>query len=138
VDINTEVIATLGATVVGAMAGLYAKAVRAENLALKVEHIMLKEQHTNDIARVENSQNEIWLEIKAQREALTQNREAVIRLNVSIERLNDILPRLEKVVLGVEGVSNMFYERRSTDQNPSPQRRWKDPGRHQTHDNPNS
>jgi hypothetical protein len=85
VDINWATTIVLSG--VGLMGTLYAKAVRAENRLLR-----------SDLQTVREDHDDIWTEIKTQREALSQNKEAIMRLNASIDRLNEILPKLDATI----------------------------------------
>lgn len=104
VDVSMEVLATVALAGIGGISALHGRAVSAENKSLKTELNSLKENYTADIKRLHEGHEDIWQEIKVQRESLIQNREAVVKLNSSIERLNDILPRLE-IAIG-DKVSN--------------------------------
>ena len=79
----------------------------------------MKELYRNDMQRLEATHEAMWEELKTQREALTQNKEAVIRLVASIERLNEILPRLERTISDKIGRTEcdvrMNYGRRWSD-----------------------
>lgn len=116
VDVDVNWVMTGVITLAGAMAALHTRAIKAENQNLKVELDLMNTQHKADMNRMDCAHEEIWQEIKFQRESLAQNREAVIRLTSSIERLNDILPRLEQVVMNMalqeQGIN---YGRRATD-----------------------
>lgn len=98
VDVSMEVFATVAIAGIGGIAALHGRAVSAENKSLKTELESLKESYTADIKRIYESHDDIWQEIKVQRESLIQNREAVVKLTSSIERLNEILPRLEVAI----------------------------------------
>lgn len=121
VDVDVNWVMTGVLAVAGAMGTLHTRAIKAENQNLKVELDLMGTQHCADMKRVDCAHEEIWQEIKFQRESLAQNREAVIRLTSSIERLNDILPRLEQVVMAREVhevTSHTIYNRRATDRRP--------------------
>jgi hypothetical protein len=100
IDINAVVAVILA--VGGGLAAQHSKTVKAENqalrdanLALSEEIDLLRQQHKEDVRRIEGVHVEIWMELKYQREALSQNRETTIKLISSIERLNEILDKLE-------------------------------------------
>lgn len=98
IDLSAEAVVTIVLALGGTIGTIYGRSIAAENQALKTELGSMKDQHTKDIARIDSGHDDIWNEIKDQRESLSQNREAVIRLNSSIERLNEILPKLEAAV----------------------------------------
>lgn len=84
VDVDINWATTVVLSGVGLMGALYARAVKAENRLLRADLQVVREDH-----------DDIWAEIKTQREALAQNKEAITRLNASIDRLNEILPKLD-------------------------------------------
>ena len=100
IELDQGTITTVAIALFGGIATLYSRNTAIENKMLKSEIDTLKTQHNNDIARIDNCHEDIWIEIKCQREALSQNKEAVIKLNASIERLNEILPGLERMISG--------------------------------------
>jgi hypothetical protein len=101
-DENLDVIVSAGIAIIGGVAALHARASRAENAAIREANDSLEtsisnlsRQHSKDVARFEGMFMELWTEVKSQRDALTSNREATIKLTGSIERLNEILTKLE-------------------------------------------
>lgn len=98
VDLQADWVVTGVISGVGLVVGLYSKAIKAENAVLKSTLDSMSKQYEVDMNRIQSTHEDIWQEIKYQRESLAQSREAIIMLTSSIERLNEILPRLEKVV----------------------------------------
>jgi hypothetical protein len=87
VDVDINWATTIVLSGVGLMGTLYARAVRAENRLLRA-----------DLQTVRDDHDDIWTEIKTQREALSQNKEAIMKLHASIDRLNEILPKLDATI----------------------------------------
>lgn len=98
IDLQADWVVTGVISGVGLVVGLYSKAIKAENAVLKSTLDSMSKQYEVDMSRIQSTHEDIWQEIKCQRESLAQSREAIIMLTSSIERLNEILPRLEKVV----------------------------------------
>ena len=100
IDLDADWIVTTVVSLAAMVGGLYARTIQAENRTLRLELTNLKDSYKDDMQRIDNTHDDLWTEIKMQRESLAQNREAVIKLNSSIERLNEILPKLEAAVTG--------------------------------------
>lgn len=109
IDLEFQSFFAIAGGIASVIVALYGRAVAAENQILKGKIDDLKEQHEQDIKRIDAMHGEdikridrengdIWSEIKCQREALRMNSEAIVKLNASIDRLNEILPRLEASV----------------------------------------
>lgn len=101
-EYNLDVMATIGIALAGGIATLHTRASAAEkkllieaNEALQENIQQLDRRHREDMKRMDGMFLEVWTEIKCQRESLTQNREATIKLLSSIERLNEILDKIE-------------------------------------------
>jgi hypothetical protein len=127
-EITTE---SIIAVTFGVVSGAYAlglRALQAENRGLRAEIDTFKRQHDKDLERLDDNHCEIWTEIKAQRESLLHNREAVIKLNASIDRLNEILPNLEKLIGSKVSKDQclQFQDRRVNNDGPVKGRRWAD------------
>ena len=100
IDFGIDTISTVVVTACGLIAALHGRAISAENRTLKSKIDSLEAMHTNDIHRLDESNSAIWDEIKAQRDSLAQNREAVVRLTGTIDRLNEILTQLGQSMNG--------------------------------------
>lgn len=100
IEIPFEAVVPIAGSVLALVGGLYGRTLAAENSMLKQQIDTLEQQQRMDMERINDGHESIWKEITCQRESLTQNKEAVIRLNSSIERLNEILPKLEQAMTG--------------------------------------
>lgn len=109
IDLDVSTVSALAIPLAGVFFGLYGRAIKAENDALrqKVESMekqhecdieRIDDEHQSDVKRIEQHHADIWNEIKCQREALAQNKEAVLKLDASINRLNELLLRFENTM----------------------------------------
>lgn len=94
-DDNLDVIVSTGIAILGGVAALHARASRAETAALREADETVSDSLKSLEKRVDGMFMEVWTELKCQRDALTSNREATIKLTGSIERLNEILIKME-------------------------------------------
>lgn len=95
IDLTPDIAMPLLGTLAAAIGGLYGRALAAENKVLRQEIDNLRQQHTIDINRIDACHDDMWDEMKGQRESLSQNKEAIVKLNASIDRLNEILVRID-------------------------------------------
>ena len=112
IDLQADWVVTGVISGVGLVVGLYSKAIKAENAVLRATLESMSKQYEVDMCRIQSTHEDIWQEIKSQRESLAQNREAIIMLTSSIERLNEILPRLERVVSNKVSTEQCEFHRR--------------------------
>lgn len=109
IELDLSSVSALAIPLAGVFFGLYGRAIKAENdtLRQKVEALekqheidieRIDDEHHSDVKRIEQHHADIWNEIKCQREALAQNREAVLKLDASINRLNELLLRIEQTM----------------------------------------
>lgn len=132
-EANWDVLATIGIAFVGGIATLHTRASTAEkkllqdaNESLQAEIDKLEKKHRDDMKRLDGMFMDVWTEIKCQREALSQNREATIKLLGSIERLNEVLDKIElRLEEAVTKTECRLIRRDYTDQVPF-NRRWND------------
>lgn len=95
IDLPTEWVLTAITATVSVLAGLYTRAVNVKVEAIK-----------SDVKRIDD-------EVKVQRQSLTDNREAVIKLTSSVDRLNEILKSIESALTGrVSTQQCSFYRMR--------------------------
>lgn len=121
IDVDVNYIATAAVSVAAVIGGLYTRAIQAENRELRFEMSQLRMQYSTDMSRIDLTHDELWKELKLQRESLAQNREAIIKLNSSIDRLNEILPKLELAVDGhVSHAQCEFFREQCSDRRKHP------------------
>jgi hypothetical protein len=115
VDVDINLLGTATIALIGCVATLYTKAIKAENNQLKETLMQKSESHDATIERIESNQHDIWAEIRLQRDALQVAREASIQLSANISRLNELLPRLEVGMDARVTHEQCSFRRRSTD-----------------------